>query len=447
VEANAKPDPIATFLEANPKSRALYEQAVNLLPGGTTRTTVYYSPFPPYMARGEGCYVYDVDGNRRIDFLNNYTSLILGHAHPAVVAAVNAQMALGSAFAAPTLKEMRLAELISSRVKSVERLRFTNSGTEATMFAMRLARVFTGRTKVAKFEGGYHGTHDNALISVNPAVAAAGAEDRPTPVPDTPGIPIPHQQQVVVLPFNDRAATAAILREHKDELAGVIVEPIIGAGGIIAPRDGFLQFLREITQQYGIVLIFDEVISLRVSPGGAQELYGVTPDLTTMGKIVGGGFPVAAFGGRADIMDLMDTRRRDGVSMPQGGTFNGNPVGAAAGIATLEQLTPDVYSRLNEMGDEVRARLNSLFARKGEPVQAVGVGSLFNIHFTSAPIRNHRDVARSDKARLHRFFVSLVNHGVILAPRGMGALSTPMGEHEIAALEAAVLVALEESRG
>ena len=434
------------YAERTSRSRALYDRAVGLLPGGITRTTTYYAPNPAYMVRGEGCYAFDLDGNRYLDYLNNYTSLILGHAHPAVVSAVTAQMQLGSAFAAPTEKEVRLAELICGRVKSVERIRFANSGTEATMFATRLARAFTGRPKIAKFEGGYHGTHDYALVSMAPALAAAGPDDRPTPIPDTPGIPPATAAQVVILPFNDREATAAIVREHKDELAGIFVEPIIGAGGIIAPRDGFLGFLRELTRQYGMLLIADEVISLRVSPGGAQELYGVAPDLTTMGKIIGGGFPVAAFGGRADVMSLMDVRRTDGVSVPHGGTFNGNPVGAAAGIATLELLTPEVYRRLNEQGEDLRRRLNALFARKGEAAQAIGVGSLFNIHFTDREIVNYRDVARSDRARMKRFHLALLNHGIILAPRGMGAVSTPKGEAELAALVDAVDMALEESR-
>ncbi len=434
------------YLGRTQRSQALYKHALELMPGGTTRSTTFYTPNPAYIAKGEGCYVVDIDGNRLVDFLNNYTSLILGHAHPKVVEAVTAQVQLGSAFAAPTEREVRLAELIGARVKSVEQIRFANSGTEATMFAMRLARAHTGRPKIAKFEGGYHGTHDYALVSTSPSLASAGADDRPEAVRDSPGVPPATAAQVVFLPFNDRDATAAIVRAHKDELAGIIVEPVMGAGGIIAPRDDFLGFLRQITRDYGMLLIFDEVISLRLAPGGAQELYGVTPDLTTMGKIIGGGFPVAAFGGRADVMAFTDARRSGALAVPHGGTFNGNPVGTAAGIATLELLTPDVYARLNQLGELVRQRLNDLFARRREKAQAIGVGSLFNIHFTAGEIRNYRDVARSDRARMKRFHLALLNHGVMLAPRGMGAISTPMGKAEIEALVAAVDEALTDTR-
>ncbi|MBV9169158.1 MAG: aspartate aminotransferase family protein, partial [Chloroflexi bacterium] len=347
------------YIEKNPRSRAHFERAVGRLAGGTTRTTVFFDPYPPVMVRGEGCWTEDLDGNRRVDFLANYTSLILGHAHPAVNQAVVEQVGRGSAFAAPTANELHLAELISERVPSVERLRFANSGTEATMFAIRLARGFTRRDKVLIFEGGYHGTHDYAASRTSV------------------GIPDVVRSTVVSAPYNDLEAVARVVRETGDDLAAVLVEPYMGAVGLPATRE-FMRGLRELTRTNRTLLVMDEVISLRLSRGGAQEIYGVVPDLTTMGKIIGGGYPVAAFGGRADIMSQLDPRA-NGPAIPHGGTFNGNPVGTAAGIATLELLTPEVYERLNSLGERARSRLTAVFDKLGVPAQVTGMGSLFNI--------------------------------------------------------------------
>ncbi|MDQ3812103.1 MAG: aspartate aminotransferase family protein [Chloroflexota bacterium] len=403
------------YLSLTPRSRAYFEGALESLAGGTTRTTVFFEPYPPVVVRGQGCWVEDLDGNRRLDFLNNYTSLILGHAHPAVVSAVTEQARQGTAFAAPTLNERRLAELIRGRVPSVERIRFTNSGTEATQFALRLARAFTRRDKVLMFEGGYHGTHDYAA-------AASSA-----------GIPDAVRATVVSAPFNDLEATARAVRAAGSDLAAIIVEPILGAAGVLPARPEFLHGLRDLTRASGSLLIFDEVISLRVSPGGAQELYGVTPDLTTMGKIIGGGFPVAAFGGRAEVMALLDPRRAD-AAIPHGGTFNGNPVGTAAGIATLEALTPDVYARLNALGERLRARLRATFERLGVGVQVTGIGSLFNLHFTADEITDYRSSRAGANEHSRAAILALMNAGFFLAPRGMGCISTPMAETEVDSL-------------
>jgi glutamate-1-semialdehyde 2,1-aminomutase len=233
----------------------------------------------------------------------------------------------------------------------------------------------------------------------------------------------------VILPFNNPDAAERILREEGDQVAAVILEPIIGAGGVIAASADFIERLRTVTRELGMLLIFDEVISLRVAPGGAQQLYGVTPDLTTMGKIIGGGLPVAAFGGRADVMELMDPRREP--NLPQGGTYNGNPLGMAAGVAALKELTPDVYEALNRKGARVKDQLTEVFATHGMPAQVNGVGSLFAIHFTDIPVTDYRTKATSNEKITHDFFLALVNHGVLMAPRAMGALSTPMAEHDI----------------
>ena len=289
------------------------------------------------------------------------------------------------------------------------------------MFAMRLARAFTGRPKIARMEGGYHGTHDQAEVSTHPALSEAGPPDAPVALPDSVGTPRWAVEQTVVLPYNNPDAAEAILRREGSQVAAVILEPVIGAGGVIAATPEFLRRLRSLTQELGMLLIFDEVISLRVAPGGAQQLYGVTPDLTTMGKIIGGGLPVAAFGGRADVMEMLDPRREG--SIAQGGTYNGNPLGMAAGLAAMNELTPDVYEELNRKGARVAEMLVEVFASHSVPVQVNSVGSLFALHFTDRPVVDYRGVAGSDQKRTRDFFLALVNHGVLLAPRGMGALS------------------------
>jgi glutamate-1-semialdehyde 2,1-aminomutase len=422
-------DPEEIYRQTTPGSRALHEKAVRVMPGGTTRTTTYFDPYPLFIDRGEGCLVWDVDGTERIDMIGNYTAMILGHAHPKVVEAIRAQAARGTAFAAANAIEGELAELLCERVPSLDLVRFCNSGTEATMFAMRLARAFTGRPKIARIEGGYHGTHDYAEVSTHPVPAEAGPADRPLARPDSIGTPAWALEQTVVLPFNDPDAAERILREDGSQVAAVILEPIIGAGGVIAATSEFLERLRSVTRELGMLLIFDEVISLRVAPGGAQQLYGVTPDLTTMGKIIGGGLPVAAFGGRADVMELLDPRRKP--NLAQGGTYNGNPLGMAAGVAAMKELTPDVYEDLNRSGARVKDQLSEVFASHGVAAQVNGVASLLAIHFTATPVTDYRSKATTDDAMTRDFFLGLLNHGVLMAPRAMGALSTPMGEEEI----------------
>jgi len=418
------------YQQSTARSRRLYERALKVMPGGTTRTSVYFLPYPPYITKGRGCHIWDADGSRRIDFVNNYTALIVGHAHPQVVRAVREAISRGFAFASPTESEIRLAQIIQERVPSVEQLRFVNSGTEAAMFALRAARAFTGRAKIAKFEGGFHGTYDLAQVSVRTPVEKLGPKEAPLSIPEAAGIHQENADQVVVLPFNDQENVKRILGRHKGEIAALIVEPIPAMAGMIPPRDGFLSFLSEITQSERIVFILDEIITLRVHPGGAQSLYGVKPDLTLMGKIIGGGFPVAAFGGRKEIMALLDPR--SGVpAIPHPGTYNGNPVGMAAGIATLKLLTPKAYEHLNGLGELLRKRLNLLFQRMGVAAQATGVGSLFSIHFTDERITDYRSAQTADPAKLREAFLGLMGEGIFFSERGMGCISTPMSEREI----------------
>jgi glutamate-1-semialdehyde 2,1-aminomutase len=408
---------VDAYLAGTPRSAAMFERAAASLPGGSTRTTIYSAPYPPYMTRGLGLRTWDVDGNEYRDFLGNYTSLILGHAHPEVVAAVEDQVRRGSAFAAPTETEIELAEEIRARVPSIERIRFTNSGTEATMFALRAARAFTGRSLVAKFELAYHGTHD---------IAVAG----------TPGVPPPTSELVLELPWDDPAGVERVLAGREHGLAAIIIEPVQGAGGVRVASPEFLGFLRELTMRIGALLILDEVIAFRIGPNGAQgRLGGVRPDLTTLGKIIGGGYPSGAFGGREDIMAQFDARRSG--ALVHGGTFNGNPVSAAAGLATLRHMTPERYAGLEQRGDRLRATLAAGIERGGLDARVGGIASIFQVF--PGPSLVPPD-GLSPQAAL---FIGLLLDGFHLAPRGMGALSTPVTDADTDDLAVAVLVRLE----
>jgi len=433
---------VATYRERTHRSRELFEQAGHALEGGTTRTSVFFTPYPCYIAEGQGCRVTDLDGNVRIDFLNNYTSLLHGHAYPPIVEAVDRQMKKGSAYAAPGELEVELAQLITNRLPSMERIRFSSSGSEAVMFALRVARAYTGRKKIAKFEGGFHGSHELAQISVGPSLEKAGPADNPNAIPDSAGIPSDWADDVVILPFNNTDATERILDQHTGTIAALIVEPIMGAGGIVAPRPGVLQALREPCTGREIVLIFDEIISLRVSMGGAQALYGVKPDLTTVGKIISGGFPMAAFGGRRDLMALLDPRQGP-PAIPQSGTFNGAAVCCAAGVAGYGGISEEIQSHIDGLAENLRTRANAFFKRHKISAQMVGVGSLFNIHFTNEPITDYRSVVSGDRETMQALSMALMNRGILLAARGMGCISSVMTASEVddflSALEGALI--------
>jgi glutamate-1-semialdehyde 2,1-aminomutase len=387
---------IDDYLARTPRSRALFERATRSIPGGSTRTTVYTAPYPPFVAYGEGLRIHDIDGNVYRDFLGNYTSLILGHAHPAVVAAVEAQVRRGSAFGAPTVTEIELAEELRRRLPSVERVRFTNSGTEATMFAIRAARAFTGRTLVAKFQGAYHGTHDGVMAG-------------------TTGVPDGLSRLIVELPWEDPEGVEAGLRGREADLAAIIIEPVQGAGGVRAASPAFLAFLRSFADRHGALLIFDEIIAFRVGPHGAQGRVGVRPDLTTLGKIIGGGYALAAFGGRADVMDVFDARRPGSIS--HGGTFNGNPVAAAAGLATLGELPPAAFDRLDVLGERLRARVAALIEGQGLAARVNVVGSLFQV-WSGAGI----SAIATGVGTVPELFLGLLVEGFYVAPRGMGGI-------------------------
>jgi len=411
-------------------SRQLFEEALRVMPGGNSRTTTFFDPYPFYIARGEGARIWDVDGVERIDFNGNYTSLILGHANPRVVRAVQEAAGRGMSYPGPTEHEVRLAEVLTTRLPGVETIRFTNSGTEATMHAVRVARAFTGRAKIAKFEGAYHGTHDWVLVSVAPDGEAAGSRKRPKPVAWSSGVPPMVLKHVVVLPWNEPDACAKILDKHGSDIAALIIDPMLANAGMIPAREGFLEKLREVTARLGIVLIFDEVISYRVAPGGAQERFGVRPDLTTLGKIIGGGLAVGAFGGRADVMNYYDPRGGRG-RINHGGTFNANPLTMAGGLATMTELTPEAYARLDALGDRLRDGVRRLLRRLKYAGQITGTGSLFWLHHTKRRLSDYRSAKPEDPELPLRVFIGLLNEGIVLSQRGLGACSLAMTDADI----------------
>ena len=427
-----------------PRSAALHQAAAAYLPGGDTRTIAYHAPYPLAIDRARGAILTDVDGNEYVDFLNNYTSLIHGHAHPRLVAAATEQLKRGSAYAAASANQAELAGILRERVASVDAVRFTNSGTEAAMNAIRAARAFTGRPLLVKMEGGYHGTYDATEVSVHPDPALAGPADDPRPVAEGRGLTPGAVADTQIVPFNDAAAAERLFAARGGEIAAVIVEPLLGAGGMVPATREYLQSLRELTAAHGALLIFDEVMSFRVGPGGAQALYGVEPDLTTFAKIIGGGFPVGAFRGRAEVMAQYDPRRRGHLS--QSGTFNGNPVTMAAGVAAMEELTPEVFARLNALGDRLRTGLEEAGRAAGVPLVATGLGSLVNLHLTAGPVVDYRSAAAGNTETLRLLHLALLNRGIFAAPRGMFNISTPMTEADVDRALAAVRDALQEVR-
>ncbi|RIK46185.1 MAG: aspartate aminotransferase family protein [Chloroflexi bacterium] len=434
------------FLEPGSDAKRLYERARKVMPGGNSRTTVYQAPHPPYAARGSGAVIVDTDGQERFDFVNNYTSLIHGHADADINAAVIEQLQWGTAFGMPTESEIKLAELISARVPSVEHVRFTNSGSEAVMMGIKAARAFTGRPKIAKFEGCYHGSYDFVEVSLASTPENWGADD-PTSTAYSWGTPQSVLDDVVVLKFNDIESTERLIEQHKHELAAVLMDPMPMRAGLIPAEAAFVQRVRELTKQYGIVLMFDEVVSLRVAYGGAQSLLGVTPDLTSMAKIIGGGFPVGAIGGSAEVMSVFDPSQGY-PRAPHGGTFNANPVTMAAGLVAMEKLTPQEFERLDRLGDMVREGIAEAMDGARIPGQVTGRGSLFHIHFHDRPLSDYRSshLTPEEALKVKRVHRELVGRGVFIPGFLVGNLSTPMDEGEVSAFVSAFADALDAAR-
>lgn len=421
------------------RSHELHRSASALMPGGTSRLHYYFPPHPIYAARGRGCRLTDVDGVERLDFLNNFTAMLHGHADPDVNAAIIDQLQRGTSWSEPGEAEYHLAQLLMSRVPSLERIRFANSGTEAVMMAIKLAREFTGRSRLAKFEGHYHGYYDYVQVSVATPPEVWGTDDAPSSVAVSGGLATSVTDDVVVLPWNNRDATERLLERHGASIAALILDPAANRGGMALPEPGFLDFLRNITRRLGIVLIYDEVISFRVAYGGAQGRFGGTPDLTVYGKVIGGGLPVGAVGGRADIMAMLDPTAGK-ARVESGGTFSGNPLTMVAGYAALAKWTPDAVDRLNAMGARLRERVDAVFAQAGEEAQLAGDGSLFRLMLTRAHIRDYRTAVRTEQpmARMTEIHRRLMADGIIISRIGLGCLSTPMGDAEIDAFVDAV---------
>jgi glutamate-1-semialdehyde 2,1-aminomutase len=402
------------------RSLAAFERAKRVIPGGVNSPVRAFRSVggtPVFVKSADGCMLVDVDGNAYIDYVMSWGPLILGHAHPQVVAAIRDAAVRGTSYGAPTEAETELAELVIAMVPSIDRVRFCSSGTEATMSALRLARGFTGRAKVIKFAGCYHGHGDAFLISAGSGALTNG-------VPDSPGITEGVARDTIVVDYNDVDGLRAAFEQHGEEIAAVIVEPYVGNMGLVLPLPAFLPALRELTQRYGSVLIFDEVMTgFRVAPGGVQEREGITPDLTTLGKIIGGGLPVGAFGGRADIMAQLSPEG----PVYQAGTLSGNPLAMAAGLATLRGLqNPGVYPHLEQLGTRFTLGMSEVFTRHSVPHVTANRGSMVGFFLTDGPVTNLSDAKRSDTALFGRFFHAMLDRGIYLAPSQFeaGFLST-----------------------
>ena len=397
------------------KSEQLFAESLNHIPGGVNSPVRAFRGVggqPFFAERAAGAHVWDVDGNDYIDYVGTWGPAILGHAHPAIVQAVQSAAERGTSFGIPSEAEVRMAQVVKDCVPSVEKVRMVNSGTEACMSAIRVARGFTDRPKIIKFDGCYHGHVDSLLVKAGSGALTCGN-------PDSGGVPAEFTAHTIVLPFNDRDAVEQAFAANKGQVAGIILEPVPGNAGVYLPRDGYLEFLREITTANNSLLIFDEVMTgFRVSLGGVQERFGITPDLSCFGKIIGGGLPVGAFGGRAEVMDVLAP---DG-PVYQAGTLSGNPLAMAAGLATLEELkTGSVHEQLETIGARLESGLNAAAERAGIPVITQRAGSMSCLFFTEQPVHNLAEAMKADRERFKKYFHGMLAEGVYLAPSAFEA--------------------------
>jgi glutamate-1-semialdehyde 2,1-aminomutase len=409
------------------KSEQLFSEALKFIPGGVNSPVRAFRAVggkPFFVNRAQGAHVWDVDGNEYVDYVGTWGPAITGHANPRIILAVQDAAALGTSFGIPNPFEVTMAKLICSWVPSVQKVRMCNSGTEATMSAIRLARGFTGHEKIIKFDGCYHGHADSLLVKAGSGALTFGN-------PDSAGVPASFTQHTVVLPYNDVDAVKAAFAANKDHIAGIIVEPVPGNAGLYLPKHGYLEFLREITKADSALLIFDEVMTgFRLAKGGAQERFGITPDLSCFGKVIGGGLPVGAFGGRAEIMDFLAPLG----PVYQAGTLSGNPVAMAAGIAALEELhVSRAYEKLEQLGAQLETGMKNAAKSAGIPVQFNRCGSMFCGYFTAEPVHNLADAMKSDRERFKKYFHGMLDAGIYLAPSQFeaGFLSTAHTEADI----------------
>lgn len=419
------------FPDFSCRSAALYERACRVLPGGNTRTSLFWPPYPIYAVSASGSRVTDADGVERLDFQNNFTSLIHGHAHPVIVDRVREQVGRGASVGLATEAEIALAELLCARVPSFEAIRFANSGTEACMNAVKAARAYTGRPKYAKCEGAYHGSADFLEVSISSSPRNWGDEAAPAVLPESRHTPAGVLENVVVIPFNNAAAAERILSMHTDQLAAVMIDPMPVRCGMVQATGEFLDMVRRFTRRSGALLIFDEVLNFRLGYRGAQSEFGIEPDLTALGKIIGGGFPVGAITGRKEVMAVFDPR--NGHAVWHGGTFNGNPVTMVAGLACMELMTPEAFHRLNALGELARRKIREAFAAAGVPGQVTGRGSLFRIHCTDRVLSDYRSFypSQAERERLEWLMRYLLNNGILMTRMGTAALSTVLTEADV----------------
>ena len=385
-------------------SEDLFNEAKKFLPGGVNSPVRAYKPYPFFAERAEGSRIYDVDGNSYVDYCLAYGPLVLGHADPNIIGEVSKQIERGTAYGVPTENEIKLAKQVVRRVPCADMVRFMNSGTESTMSAIRLARAATGRNKIVKFEGSYHGAHDYVLVK-----SGSGAVG----LPDSPGVPEDTTRNTVLAPFNDEEAVAELIESEKDEIAAIIVEPVMGNIGCIPPKKGYLEFLRKITSENDIILIFDEVITgFRIAEGGAQEYFGVIPDLVTFGKILGGGFPMGALAGKRELMEMIAPSG----NVYQAGTFNGNPVSIKAGLAMLKQLDSNFYTTMNSKGQKLRKGLADVLGDNGLNFHVAGLSSMFQIYFKEGDVLDYKDAKAADTRGFTAYFNKLLEGGVFIPP-------------------------------
>jgi glutamate-1-semialdehyde 2,1-aminomutase len=435
------------FPDFESKSARLYERACKVMPGGNTRTSLFWPPYQIYADRGSGSRIVDVDGTERTDFHYNFTVLIHGHSHPSIVRQVQEQVSRLTCVSCTTESEVLLAELLCSRIPSFEKVRFTNSGTEACMNALKAARALTGRSKVAKCEGAYHGTLDIFEVSISSTPENWGDGQRPAAIAASKGTPEGIIDEVVIIPFNDPVGAERILNEHAEELAAVFIDVMPLRIGLIPAAPEFLKVVRDFTRKNGVILILDEVISFRLGYCGGQTEFGIEPDLTTIGKFIGGGFPVGAIAGKEKFMEVFDPRGK-GPIVWHGGTFNANPVTMTAGLAAMELLTKESFERLSKLGHLARERIGEVFRIAEVPWQVTGRGSLFRIHPSNRELKNYRSYYQGleEKKRIEWLMVYLLNHGIMMFRVGVGVLSTVTTEEEIEQLAEAVLSGLREMK-